>query len=129
MIEHFVKFKPLSLNYEILSVTIADTEALLNFLYQEIGCSSIETVFFSKQSGDLMIVDEEGLFKEPLQVNLAGTAVYPAGIVGTVIFGREGQRDGEPDLVGYPTILEANAAGFAAKTLAEMKYGDYLRNL
>ena len=129
MIEHFVKFKPLSLEYEILSVTIADTEALLNFLYKEIGCSSIETVFFSKQSGDLMIVDEEGLFKEPLQVNLIGTALYPAGIVGTVILGKEGQRDGELDLVGYPSILEATAAAGAAKTLAEMKYGNYLKSL
>ena len=40
MTETFIKFAPDSLTPTFISVTIADTTALLRMLYREIGCRS-----------------------------------------------------------------------------------------
>ena len=121
MVEWFVKFPAGSLIPEIIPVTIADADALLNFFYQQIGCSSIETVRFGKSGESLLIVDEEGLLKEDPVPNLIGCALYPGYIVGNLILCQIGTRDGDPDAVGFSTMIEAHAAAQAAKTVAELK--------
>lgn len=121
MHEWFVYFPAGSLTPQIIPVTIADTDALLTFLYLTIGCESIETVRFHSPT-DLLICDEEGWFKEKPEVNLVGTALYGGTIVGGVVIAQEGSRNGEPDIVGYPDLLQATAAAGAAKAVAEMKY-------
>lgn len=121
MVEWFVKFPAGSLEPEIIPVTIADTDALLNFLYQQISCSSIETVRFGRSGSAVLVVDEEGLLKEDPTPNLIGCALYPGYIVGNLILCEIGKRDGETDIVGFPSMLEAHAAAAAAKTVAQLK--------
>jgi len=81
---------------------------LLDFMYQAIGCSSVETVCFRNFSGDEMgIVDEEGLFKTDLKTNFVGSLLYRMRIVGRMLVGLRGERNGEPDIVGYSSKLDA----------------------
>ena len=110
MKENFIKFVPGSLRPQYLTVSIADTEDLLRFLYQEIGCSSIENVYTNLGNGKeriIMIVDEEGLLKDDPEPNLTGCGIYNGMIVGNLIIGREVIRDGEPDFGGFESILDA----------------------
>lgn len=121
MIEWFVRFAAGgNIEPEIIPVTIADTDALLNFLYQQIGCRSVETVRFGR-GGSVLVVDEEGLLKDDPVPNIVGCALYPGYIVGNLILCEEGTRNGEPDIVGFPTMIEAHAAAQAAKTVAQLK--------
>lgn len=110
MKEHFIKFVPGNLRPQYLTASIADTEALLRFLYKEIGCSSIENVRTNLGSGKdriIMVVDEEGLLKDDPEPNLTGCAIYNGTIVGNLIIGREVIRDGEPDFGGFESVLDA----------------------
>lgn len=120
--EYFVKFPAMSTIPEIIEAEISGTRELLDLLYHEIGCESVETVRFS-HGKDLMIVDEEGLCKENPRISLVGIVLYPGAIVGTVIIAQEGIRDGEPDVLGFDTRNHAEAAAAAAQTVTEMKYG------
>lgn len=109
MKEHFIKFIPGNLRPQYLTASIADTEALLRFLYQEIGCSSIENICTNLGSGKdriIMVVDEEGLLKDDPEPNLTGCAIYNGTIVGNLIIGREVIREGEPDFGGFETVLD-----------------------
>lgn len=117
MIEHFIKFTPDSLKPEFISVTIADTEALLRMLYSEIGCDSIENVYTALDPDEhiIMVVDEEGLLKSGSRYNPTGSAVYGHPIVGTLIIGRQITRDGEPDFGGFAKAEDAIRIASAAQ--------------
>lgn len=122
MVEWFVKFRAGScIEPEIIPVTIADTDALLNFLYQQIGCSSVETVRFGRSGTSVLVLDEEGLLKADPVPNLIGCALYPGYIVGNLILCEIGTRDSETDIVGFSSMIEAHAAAQAAKTVAQLK--------
>lgn len=125
MREWFVYFPPASFTPQIIPVTIADTDALLTFFYLTIGCESIETVRFGSPS-EVLVCDEEGLYQENPKANFIGSALYRGVIVGGVIIAKEGQRNGEPDLIGFDTLQEAAAAAQAARTVAQMKYSGLL---
>ena len=81
---------------------------LLDFMYQAIGCSSIECIRFRNFSDEVLgIVDEEGLFKSNLRANSVGSLMYGQRIVGRMLVGQQGERDGEPDIVGFQSKLDA----------------------
>lgn len=81
---------------------------LLDFMYQAIGCRSIECIWFRNFSGDVLgIVDEEGLFITNLRANAVGSLMYGHRIVGRMLVGLRGERNGEPDIVGYPSKRDA----------------------
>lgn len=122
MNEWFVYFPPRSTHPQIICKEIGDTDKLLDFLYETIKCRSIETVRFSSPT-DLIIVDEEGLLDPNCQLSLVGTALTGGIIVGGIVIAQEGVRNGEPDIIGYPSMDKAFAAAMAAKTIAEMRYG------
>lgn len=85
-----------------------DECSLLDFMYQAIGCSSIECIRFRNFSGVVLgIVDEEGLFKSNLRANAVGSLMYGQRIVGRMLVGQQGERNGEPDIVGYPSKRDA----------------------
>lgn len=92
-------------------------EALLRFFYKEIGCESIEVVRFPKIPGILGIVDEEGRLKVS-RSNLVGSLLYGELLVGNLIIGQHVLRDGEPDIGGFDTVIEAQSA--AAKIHSEV---------
>lgn len=121
MMEWFVYFPPMSTKPQIIPKEIRNTRELLDFLYDTIGCSSIETVRFSSPT-DRIIVDEEGLLKQDFQINLVGSALTESLIVGRIVLAREGCRDGEPDLLGYESMEQAFVAARAASTIAKMRY-------
>ena len=47
----------------------------------------------------LIVCDEDGVIKN-LEVNVVGTLLYGAPIVGDIIIMKSGVRNGEPDIVG-----------------------------
>lgn len=120
--EYFVKFPAMSTIPEIIEAEISGTRELLDLLYREIGCESVETVRFS-HGKILMIVDEEGHWKKNPRISLIGTGLYHGAIVGTVIIAQEGIRDGEPDVMGFDTREQAEASAEVARMLAETRYG------
>ena len=123
MKETFIKFTVNDLKPQFLTVTIADTEALLRFLYKEIGCESIENVYtrldLQLDTADriIMVVDEEGLLKDHPQPNPTGCALYNGLIAGTLIIGRQVERDGEPDFGGFASVADAIAAASEAERM------------
>lgn len=119
MIEWFVYFPAGSVEPQIIPVSIADTDALLLFFYLTLGVESVESVHFGR-GNSIMIVDEEGLLKPDPVPSPVGCALYPGYIVGGVIICQEGKRNGEPDAVGFDTMIEAHAAAAAAKTVAQL---------
>lgn len=90
-----------------------ERDSLLDFMYSQIECDSIETVYLRKHREfvngftPLMIVDEEGLLKDDRKINWVASALYHGTIVGNVLLGMEGIRDGEPDIIGFPDKGEA----------------------
>lgn len=122
MTEWFIYFPPRSTHPQIIPKEIGDTDKLLDFLYETIKCRSIEIVRFSSPT-DVIIVDEEGLLDPNCQISLVGTALTRGVIVGGIVIAQEGVRNGEPDIIGYPSMNDAFAAAMAAKTIAEMHYG------
>ena len=50
--------------------------------------------------GVILLVDESGLYKEPLRFNKFASAFYGEPIFGDVLLAAEGYRNGEPDIVG-----------------------------
>lgn len=106
--EYFVKFPAMSTIPEIIEAEISGTRELLDLLYQRIGCESIQTVRISRDVW--MIVDEEFLLKNPMPpFNALATLAYRHPIYGTAVFCREVERDGEPDLGGFDSLIEAAA--------------------
>lgn len=125
MTETFIKFTPDSLTPSFISVTIADTTALLRMLYREIGCRSIESVYTSLDlqcdtpDRIIMVVDEEGLLKSGNRINPTASSIYRGGIVGSCIIGRQIERDGEPDFGGFATAAEAIKVASAAQYMTK----------
>ena len=85
-----------------------ERDSMLDFFYSQIKCSSIECVRIRPDALGreiLMIVDEEGLLKHHRD-NVIASLLYQkygacSSIVGTVLIGEPGIRDGEPDIVGF----------------------------
>lgn len=98
------KFEP-----EIVGVELKDTEELLTFLYKTISCSSIENVYLRNITGLIAVVDEEGLFRDN-KLNWILSAIYGGRIMGIAVVGKQGERDGEPDFVGFESKDEAYKA-------------------
>ena len=89
------------------SAVDVDCSDMLHSFYRLIGpsCDCIETVYLVIGGKNfLALVDESGLFHD-LQINPIASALYPGSvfgspIVGNVILGSTGYRDGEPDIIG-----------------------------
>lgn len=110
--EIFLKFVGTSPLAEFVEYD-ADKEPLLDFLYREIGCESVESVIFrGAKVPDWMlgIVDEEGLHKPQHKQNAMGTLLYGGLLVGPLLIGSRGFRGGEPDFVGFGDREEAMQA-------------------
>lgn len=108
--EIFLKFSGPSPLAEMVEYN-PDSEPLFEFLRREIDCMYIETVNFPGLPDWLLgIVDDEGLYRRPKEQNAIGTLLYGGMIVGPLIIGSRGFRDGEPDLVGFGDMLEARKA-------------------
>lgn len=86
---------------EILTLDLAD---LLRGMYTAIGCDCIEIVHVPTglllPEDVVMVVDESFWFRASVRVNKFGSLWYGDTIMGNVILAAEGNRDGEPDLVG-----------------------------
>lgn len=108
--EIFLKFSGPSPLAEMIEYN-PEKEPLFEFLRREINCELVETVRFRGLPDWLLgIVDEEGLYRRPKEQNAIGTLLYGGMIVGPLIIGSRGFRDGEPDLVGFGDFLEARKA-------------------
>lgn len=96
--EYFVRITP-----EGAVQTVSTENPCLDWYYDQIGCTSIETVPLAdtKSGKSVMIVDEECLIKpDPIPNAIASYLIgYP--ICGNVLIGGIGDRNGEPDIVGF----------------------------
>lgn len=113
--EYFLLYRTGSIHPEIVCSTVDPQDAcLLLSLYRWIGCEDIEiarpTFTTRRDVRDLLIiVDGEGLLKFR-ERNAVASILYAGRIVGDVIIGRQVIRDGEPDIGGWTTIEETQAA-------------------
>lgn len=97
------------------AVALDPSGRVLDWYYKTIGCESIECVslFFEtvKEGQLIMIVDEEGLYKD-LSLNASASALYIRSgyrgiIVGRALIGRMVIRCGEPDVGGFESSDDA----------------------
>lgn len=109
MKEWFILLQP---DTDMIGTVALDlTSRILDWYYKTIGCESIECVslFFEtvKDQQLIMVVDEEGLYKElPLNASASGLYIrsgYRGIIVGRALIGRMVIRCGEPDVGGFET--------------------------
>lgn len=121
MTEYFLIYPQGKSNYEpyIVGVELKDTEELLSFLYDTIRCSSIENVYLRNHPGLIAVVDEEGLFRDN-KLNWIISAIYGGRIMGVAVVGQQGERDGEPDFVGFASKDEAYQ-------VSRRIYNDYMK--
>lgn len=116
--EYFLLYRTGSIQPEIVCSTVDSQDAcLLRSLYKWIGCEDIEivrpTLTTRRDVRDLLIiVDGEGLLKSREQ-NAVASILYAGRIVGDVVIGCKVWRDGEPDVGGWETIEEAQAAAIS----------------
>lgn len=107
MTEYFVRVAP---DGPIDIVEYTGEVELFRFLRDQIGCSSIQKVKSLSGVNHLMVVDECFLLKNPQPpFNAIASYFYSRleyAIMGTVVIGFRGFRDGEPDLVGF-TLTDA----------------------
>lgn len=128
--EYFLLYRTGSIHPEIVCTTVDPQDAcLLRSLYKWIGCSDIEivrpTLSTSKDVRDLlMVVDGEGLMRSREQ-NTVASLLYAGRIVGDVIIGQMVLRDEEPDIGGWATIEEAQAA--ATPVFREVQHVMYMQ--
>lgn len=73
----------------------------LDFLYNEIGCDSIEIVRVSQKLKQVLIVDEESLCKESPELNVIASLLAGQPIYDTAILCEEAVIDGEHEITGF----------------------------
>lgn len=123
--EYFLLYHTGSIHPEIVCTTVDPQDAcLLRSLYKWIGCEDIEivrpTVTTRRDVRDLLIVlDGEGLLRHRDR-NAVASILYSGRIVGDIVIGCKVWRDGEPDIGGWETIEEAQAA--AISVFQEVRY-------
>lgn len=102
MKEYFLLIPDGKSKFEFDIIEWDGSEELPDFMYHAIGCSTIEPVYIRQTLPQLLfIVDEEGLFRDN-KLNLILSRLYGGLIIGKVLCGTQGVRDGEPDIVGFP---------------------------
>lgn len=123
--EYFLLYRTGSIHPEIVCSTVDPQDAcLLRSLYRWIGCEDIEivrpTLTTRRDVRDLLIVvDGEGLLRHRDR-NAVASILYSGRIVGDIVIGCKVWRDGEPDIGGWETIEEAQAA--AISVFQEVRY-------
>lgn len=124
--EFFLKYVPeavtLSPAHKVCSIELPESDPdgshELRFFYSQIGCEDIEIVRSQQltkmdPSGLMMIVDGCFLCHDNLgKVNPIASALAGQYILGNALIGRLGDRNGEPDIIGFDA--EADAEEVAA---------------
>lgn len=95
-----------------VSTTVCTGKPDLDFFYEEIGTNSIEIVRFGKKTRHCFIVDEMGRLRKSPKLNPIASLIVNQPIFGTVLIGKEDERNGEPDIIGF-TEKEVIAARLA----------------
>lgn len=83
---------------------IATDKADLNFYYSAIECRSIEIVRpfgYTADGQQVMIIDEEGRLKDEPRVNTIASVLANQMLYGNVMIAIEGEKNGEPDIIGF----------------------------
>lgn len=98
-----------------------DTDKELEYFYEKIGCDCIDIVHTSLDD-TCIVVDDEGLFKQPLEINVIASMLYGFQVHGQPIVGK-GVLTAE-----ICTMNGAKCVGFdyeVAHKLAEALYDNY----
>lgn len=128
--EYFLLYRTGSIHPEIVCTTVDPEDAcLLRSLYKWIGCEDIEivrpTLTTRRDVRELLIVvDGEGPLKYR-ERNAVASILYAGRIVGDIIIGRQVIRDGEPDIGGWATVEETQAA--ATSVFREVQHVMYMQ--
>jgi hypothetical protein len=64
-----------------------DTDKRLDYFYETIGCEYIDIVHTSLKD-TCIVVDDEGLYKEPLEINVIASLLYGYQVHGQPIVGK-----------------------------------------
>lgn len=120
--EYFLKYVPEAVTlrpaHKVCSIELPDQDPdgchELQFFYDNLDCEDIEVVRSQTMnqlypSGLMMIVDGCFLLHEEMKrPNPIATALAGQYILGNALIGRLGDRNGEPDIIGFDTEEDAN---------------------
>lgn len=118
--EFFLKYVPEAVTlrpaHKVCSIELPDQDpdgsSELRFFYSQIGCEDIEIVRSQQLNklypkGLMMIVDGCFLCHETMaKVNPIASALAGQYILGNALIGRLGDRNGEPDIIGFDSEAE-----------------------
>ena len=113
--EYFLKYVPEAVTmtpaHKVCSIELPESDpdgaSELSFFYSQLGCEDIEIVRSQQMnnldpSGLMMIVDGCFLCRETMaKVNPIASALAGQYIFGNALIGRLGDRNGEPDIIGF----------------------------
>lgn len=120
--EYFLKYAPecitLTYMHTVCCMELPDLDPdgchELQFFYDNLDCENIEVVRSKTMnqlypSGLMMIVDGCFLMREEMKrPNPVATSIAGQIILGAALIGRLGDRNGEPDIIGFETEEDAN---------------------
>lgn len=108
MTEHFILID--TDHGQLVHSDISETMDFLNSCYQWIRCDTIQTIRLMDVCTDLGVsqkllgvVDDNGLISGLQKYNLIASMITGEYIMGPLIIGMHGERQGEPDIVGWNT--------------------------
>lgn len=120
--EYFLRYtSDAPIKYRLHDVVSCDVDGdmqLLESFYSWIGCNDIEIVRSQQlcqivPDDLLMVVDGSFLLhNDQPDLNPIGTHLYGQMILGSIVIGRKGSRDGEPDIVGFDSEQDAEFVAY-----------------
>lgn len=121
--EFFVRLDPFDNEPHIIIAQRHADGSLLDTFYQEINCDTIDIVrtrFTFDDANILFVCDDNALIKGLQKYNYIATVLYSCRqqIFGPVIVGLSGMINGEPDIVGFDSMLDAAIAAHKIRELA-----------
>lgn len=89
-------------------IVALNSDYLLDGMYEVLHCDSVEFVRVPRSvllpQGVLLVVDENGWYRDTIRYNKFASFWYGDAICGDVLIASEGFRNGEPDIVGLDML-------------------------
>ena len=96
-----------------------DTPPTPDFFQEHLECDCFTIIRFARKTHQIMLCDDSALLKPEPRFNAIASTIIQRPVYGNVLMAIEGERDGEPDIIGYNGIQMVCARAALHETLME----------
>lgn len=100
MREYFILITP----DNAVSTVCPDETPTPEFFQKHLDCDCFTIIRFARKSHQIMLCDDSALLKPEPRFNAIASTIIHRPVYGNVLMAIEGERDGEPDIIGYNGI-------------------------